>query len=1466
VLNGWFWIDLFGKFNESEVDEALRRCSGCGRFVLIGPPRSGKTFLMENHLRSKLGKSVAIEELIPGITITAKAESEEARGGQGLREKVMKYLEGMMPWIKRLRDSAKVDVEELRKVLGDRAPRPVVEGARMIIGDSSYMAYYIPWRCAEKPNECTVDADVIRALGLIREAFGDRSIRWFKAEYVPPGLVKEVINLIKERGEDGAKEVLKGWVEAYAKADESLRNVLGLGEDLLEWDENSAAFLSSFVNKLASYVIGGLAAIPISAAALALVSVLTYMAFKREKENYVSGIIELRGSLERLRRPDGEFNELGKLLVYRVAYAMGMSYDDAEEALMNITGLSIDELKRTVEEIGERVEKLEKKFELFRQEVPAGIVTADVGEFAKGRIYPNIKVENGKLRVRVEDEYHNIVKASKFNELISDVKSKLTSDGLVVVVGPKGTGKSTLAAAVIWELFMDSDIGLVARVDRLGKENYSKFVTFVENYGEEFSEHFGRLLILYDPVSSEVYEKVGIDAEALIQTDVERTVNNLIDVVNARSLEALRPLTLIVLPSDIYNALSNDMRAKLESHSLDAAKKLINTEFLAELVREYTKTRDKPNGCESSNGTLGKLAGDVVKFDSGHALIARLIGEELARNNCDVDKVEELVNKAKGKAEAFIILHINGLFKVHENPDTAKALVEVFALRRPFVDLARPGNSILSPGVVKLMGVSELSGWLAIRQHDLIEEAIKKLLDCIVSENEECRDLGDALEPWVPGTVGLLREVSEKVSDISSAIRYFASNYGEKLTSTLKVFSNKCWKRAALIIGLALAGYVHQVPRPEVLPSDVAESLGDALGKCGVDDYLLVGDEIPPLIMGLAYIHTLTRALIDKYDDAVAEVRRVLGIARDRGSIYYTEGFYGLGLASIIAKAVGSGKRIEPSDADAALDVVSFFIQRVTLTDLIMLILSALEPLRGKAPHKYIVPLAYASNMGNLNLVTVRYIFKELNETLDNLYTYGDAVREHAWSLVHAVRAYSDLLVRYPGHFNSEEVKDVFRKVADLLNELGRSKPSLGVIAWAYALLPALDREDVRVLVEGLGINVVDEASKVLGRLSKMKDEVQELMKDKEFRSYVGSNSVKIDEEAAKKVILQAASFLKHALARYKLRNDELEEAERLFNEVAKEYREIGDYVNYLIARSLALYTEAIKGPLVGDELTMLCNEFQQLYEETFNKELFMPTAQYLDIASDTFGNYLVSLALTGNYETISKLPEERWRVLNADKKASVLTRLTLNALLGHRVELSGELKGKLRVSPEELIDAFGSEMLSEFLPALRVALGIARPGEGAAKCMLLDNLTEGMACMHAISVAVNDDISVVLLREGLINRFQKLLSKKLSLLKELGVDADALSNEFIELMNGLNGKSLVQLIAPADSQAQLALMLHALINGDEKLAKAQALLGAVYYTGRLLTRLFLEVYEAWRDLNKESFGRAVAKLFFSHV
>jgi len=702
-----------------------------------------------------------------------------------------------------------------------------------------------------------------------------------------------------------------------------------------------------------------------------------------------------------------------------------------------------------------------------------------------------------------------------------------------------------------------------------------------------------------------------------------------------------------------------------------------------------------------------------------------------------------------------------------------------------------------------------------------------------------------------------LRDVSEKVSNEGSAVNYFASNYGEKLTNTLKLFNNKCWKRAALIIGYASAGYLI-VPRPEDLPKDLLEDakyLSDALRECGVDDYLLVGNEIPPLIINLAKDHAyaLTEAFVDKYNEAVAEVRRVRDTARDRG-ISGAERLYGLGLASIIAKAAELGRPIKPSNADAALRVALFAMLFIASPDYVKSVLRALEPLREKAPHRYLGLLVSTLNIESLDSNTVRYVFDRLNEVLDK---YGDVVRGYAWSLVHAVRAYADLLRAYLSYFNNEEVEDVVGRVADLLNELGRLSPSLGIIAWAHTLALALWHEDVRgVMEETLGIDVIDKASEVLEELRRLRERVQELMSDEEFRSYVESMSVKIDEEIVKKIILEIASSLKHALALYRLKNDELDKAERLFNEAAEEYREIDAYESYLAARGWALRAEVIKGSLVGKELV---NKFRQLYEEA--RKHFMLTARYLGIASLILGNYLVSLALMGDYEMISRLLEEHLWVLNTDYKVSVLTRLMLNALLSLKDRLGGELKGRLVVEPGELIESFKHEMHSEFLPALMVALGVVKSEDGVTRCVLIKDSIKGVR-------VVCGDYAIERLRWGLIDDFRESLIEEFGRLKELGVNADKLLNMFDELMElvvGLDGKSLVQLTAPNYSIARLVLMLYALANDNEGLTKAHALRGSTY-SGKLLSRLFLETYKTCCDPNNDEFRHAIARLFFLHV
>jgi hypothetical protein len=467
--------------------------------------------------------------------------------------------------------------------------------------------------------------------------------------------------------------------------------------------------------------------------------------------------------------------------------------------------------------------------------------------------------------------------------------------------------------------------------------------------------------------------------------------------------------------------------------------------------------------------------------------------------------------------------------------------------------------------------------------------------------------------------------------------------------------------------------------------------------------------------------------------------------------------------------------------------------------------------------------------------------------------------------------------VNYLHYFDSETIEYIISRVTGLLNEIGGFNSSLGTIAWTIALYPALMREYVRGLMEGrLGIDVVSKANEVLGELNKLREKVQELMRDEGFMSYVESRIkyIEADEEAVRRTILEETSVLKHALAHYRFDKVELKEAERLFTEAAGEHREIGTYKDYLNDRGLALRAETIEGSLVCGKLV---DEFQQLYEEAFNEEHFKPTALYIGSASFTLGEYLVSLALTGGDEKVKKIKElleEHWWVLNADYKVSILTRLMLNALLSPRGELRGELKGRIVVEPRDLIEAFKYEIDSLFLPALMVAFGLLKPEDADEACESIDEKYEKgkSICKGIASAAMGKGATVEVLREEvLIKTFRERISKgeKLNLLKGLGFDAKSLSDEFRGLAYRLDGKSLVQLPALKNSRAQLAFMLYALINGDGKLAKAHALYETAALSVKLPARLFLDIYRACEkgcDLGDEDLRQAITKLFLYHI
>ncbi len=1165
-------------------------------------------------------------------------------------------------------------------------------------------------------------------------------------------------------------------------------------------------------------------------------------------------------------------------VVEEVAKKWGWDVDTFRRFVKTAAGKTV--MESEVEKmIKEALEKIEEELGKVREKVGGLLVGVEVffiDDVENGLLYGNFIVEGGVPRIRTritisrEELVTDLVNVGRFREVAEDVLNKLTRDGRVVLIGPRGIGKSTLATYVAWRSLLgvlDKSMDAVIRIESLRPGDAARLNNLVEATGRRF-------VVIYDLSPIEAYYKP--ETMQVVKHDIKgirETLEELMEVRNA--------WVVIILPRELYEQVQRageedvDLRRVLNNLERDVVMVNLRDEwFLREVIRKYS-------GCDDVSDDLVK---EVMGFDS-YTLVAKYVGIWLRERGCEVEDVDKALRESAGEPKLFFANYMWSTV-LRGNEDLARRVSVPLILHAAFRPIPEGVTYITKAvnegGVWRLIDKDRLAElkledlretdlepiakWLSTWHEDLIEETLEELVGLRGGEPRKhyidrgFRDLIEALdwgyEKALEEVGGLGNEV--KPEETRTNLLIFV---GERFKNALKPYTN-CWKRAALIIGYALSGR-GLVPRPEDLPKDLLEDakyLSDALGGCGIDDYLLVGNEIPLLIMGLVHARVLSEAFVDEYDGAVGEVDRVLEIVGNRGRIYGAEGLYGLGLASIIASVAGLGRIIKPSDADAALHIASIAIKDVLSSNLIISILHVLRPLRDYAPHRYLGLLSSASGIESLDSDTVRRILDELNEILDK---YGDVVRGYAWPLVNAIDAYTALLLIHRIYF-SDKVGGVVGRIAELLNELGKLSPSLGIIAWARALAPALNDEYVRVLMEEkLGIDVVRRASEVLGELNKLRERVQELMSDEEFRNYVESMYIKADEKAVRRSILGAILFLKHTLAIYRLKNDEPNEAEKLFNEVAEESRGIGVYENYLTARGWALRVEAIKGSLVGDELV---NGFRQLYEEAFNEEYFIPTARYLSIASGILGGYLVSLALTGNYEKINELLEKyRW-VLNANKQVSVLTRLTLNALLGskdRKDQLGSELKDKLSVNPEELIDAFGYDVLRKYLPALRVAPGIAKPEDVGEMCMLINDSIKGkrMVC---------GDYAIERLRWWLVDDFRESLIKEFGRLKELGVNVDKLLNmfdKFMELVVRLDGKSLVQLNAPTISIARLALMLYALVNGDEELAKAHALYGAMKAIGsKLLTKLFLEAYESCCDLGSEGFRRTIAKLFLLHV
>jgi len=1173
-------------------------------------------------------------------------------------------------------------------------------------------------------------------------------------------------------------------------------------------------------------------------------------------------------------------------VVDQVALEWGIDVKTFKALVKNLAALAKDkaaglDLERLEEVVKREVEGVFKKVEDALREVKtrvsgllAGVKVAFVGDVEAGLLHHNFVVVGGVPRVKTRaaggqgDVVVDVVTGGVFGWLAGEVLERLGRDGLVVLVGPHGVGKSTLAVYAAWLALWRGAADAVVSAG----EVKTGFASALENLQKNTGRRF---LLLYDPVPvTAYYEPRAVGEEA--EKEKERVGRA---VEEALSAAGSGVKALVVLPEELYRGLPPEAKEALEKYVVKAV--LDDVEFLHEVVRRYS-------GCGDS---FKELAEKIAQLDGGYTLVAKYAGLWLRGNGCRVESVERAVEEAKSQPKLFLARYIRDVLLWRSSEEegvrlmyrvTAPLLLHAVFGPVPegvtYITQAKDGVVFYQPEEIEKFtkpqwdllraGLQPIAKWLAQPHEDLVEEVLRDLAGL---NGEEARKqykeaLGDLIEAldWARGEV-LKEGVPKERRGLWVALLAFVAR---RLAAVFKSGEGRrCWHRIAFIAGHVLAGYlVLPTTKP---PEDDAEALGDALKPCAVDAYLTTDGVIPLLSIFVVELPYYVKAQYVKDLSQIRRIREKLGvltpyvdadIIRDarktaeelmkrwRGSINLYEAFYALGLAALVAEG-----EVDEKTADMLLHAASAAVQRVTHSAAVLPILAALRPLGEKAPHRYVSLLAAASELETLNQETeetVRYIYGALQQLKDRVLK-----AERLWPLVEAIRAYSNLLRKRSAHIRNhwkKAVEDMCELYSEVRERSAKAAPESGLsaqrlfdtIAKVYVLAAALHSNELAQHVQkycGLG-DLVREAEAVRNVLDVAAADPEELrkIKNEDFPEWVRTRN---PADNARFAVEDLRGWFTHVLALYKrshaidekgeLDEKKLEETAEEFEKAAEISRKLKHWENYLTSCGLALRTRVLTAKswegflkmAEGHQEPKTAKSFQALWEEA-GKHLKL-TAEYLKAATLTLSDYLVYLAVSSDKRGAEELLKE-WRLsLDYVPEVSVNVRLMLKLFgVGEGARL------------EEVVDVFESLFLPEFQPALLMLTGRLQKDEALKRC---EQLPKPEVCVNAVAAAAGDKEAV--------ERLKSEIERKVP--------------EASLLLGKVDGKTLVEVLASEYSSAHLAFVLLAAVEGRVDAVRLHGLWGSVAYGEPLARRLFRAVYEKCGDLNSEGCRLALLKLYY---
>jgi hypothetical protein len=328
--------------------------------------------------------------------------------------------------------------------------------------------------------------------------------------------------------------------------------------------------------------------------------------------------------------------------------------------------------------------------------------------------------------------------------------------------------------------------------------------------------------------------------------------------------------------------------------------------------------------------------------------------------------------------------------------------------------------------------------------------------------------------------------------------------------------------------------------------------------------------------------------------------------------------------------------------------------------------------------------------------------------------------------------------------------------------------------------------------------------------------------------------------------------LLAYALTRYTMDSDNLEAAERLFESAAAITRELGIWESYLADLSLATRCSVLKAGSL-EELKEHAKTFASLWSEAKEHEKEAQVQLlYFEMEAGALAEYLVSLALEGRVDEVSKLLDEEGWLLRRFPHVGVATRLLLERL-GVRV-------GK----PEawEVAVALRDGIEQAFRLAFNLLMGL--PEDAPDECSELKDEIDMRACLLVAAAVLGDEKAARDLKTSFLEGLSEIVEDRLKGLAQGSEERGAVERFHRELQAFVEEQgagAVVQLFAPRFPYASFVLMLWALSSGDEELARAYAKLATINIKDKLPQKLFREAAEA----RGEGFEFALLKLFYYH-